>query len=808
MKIGRRRRPAIAVALAVLAVGHVSLAPASGAASGDYAASATPTAGCPTSNTSVELTITNNTDADVSAFVRLDPETDFSTYLDVPAEDSATYDTGGFMAARGTFVIDISATMDGPILETVHASWACGRPIADFGGDGSTDIGVFRPAVGGWYVHGQPTAFFGLGGDLPVPGDYDGDGAAERAVFRPSVGGWYIDGAPTVFFGLDGDIPVPADYDGDGITDVAVFRPSVGGWYIEGQDPVFYGLSTDVPVSGDYDGDGSAEVAIFRPEVGGWFVNGEAPVFHGLATDIPVPGDYDGNGTTDPAVFRGSSGAWLIKDQPTVYLGLFTDPPVPGDYDGDGSTDPAMFRSDTGAWYVDGSGETYHGLSGDIPTPKRPTLQDTWPTVTTTSVPDGEAGSPYLATFEATGGRAPYAWDVSGLPDGLTNELGAVTGNPAAAGTYPLVATVTDAAGRSATAPLELTVAASPLPAACQTGACAELDTEYTVIDVPAERVVDVGVDTNGQLQSISLTGTVHSVGEILAVPDPTGELVSRLGEITTVTPDVGDTTTYAVIERGVSEVYAGTIRTVDATVTEEPTEAPAAMASPFSSSAGGSGCSVSGSGSVTPHLVNTVKPEVDVQWDHQGVHRVQAFVNLEYGFSLEAQLTGTVDCTLNLPGLKAVAPVGPPGVFVIFKAQPSIKVTIDASVGASLNYTVKCFAIFGYNAGTDPLFVCRSPQNNVQVSTEAPRAVAELSGALNASLTLSDVIGLTGEISATLRGTFQPTAQPAGKIDVLGRATLAGCLACFLGSNAITGTIIDKSFGPKTLWGAARLTP
>ena len=49
--------------------------------------------------------------------------------------------------------------------------------------------------------------FFGLPGDVPVPADYDGD--TDRAVWRPGVGGWYVQGQPTAFLGLSGDVPLP-----------------------------------------------------------------------------------------------------------------------------------------------------------------------------------------------------------------------------------------------------------------------------------------------------------------------------------------------------------------------------------------------------------------------------------------------------------------------------------------------------------------------------------------------------------------------------------------------------------------------
>ncbi|MDQ4133144.1 MAG: N-acetylmuramoyl-L-alanine amidase [Actinomycetota bacterium] len=161
-------------------------------------------------------------------------------------------------------------------------------PPADFDGDGDTDVSVFRPTNGYWFVNGGAITQFGTNGDVPVPGDYDGDGDTDIAVFRPTNGYWFVNSGAITQFGASGDIPVPGDYDSDGDTEVAVFRPATGVWFVRGVPAVSWGTSGDNPVPGDYDGDGDTDIAVFRPPTGAWFVRGGSTVSWGAPSDIPL----------------------------------------------------------------------------------------------------------------------------------------------------------------------------------------------------------------------------------------------------------------------------------------------------------------------------------------------------------------------------------------------------------------------------------------------------------------------------------------------------------------------------------------
>ena len=267
----------------------------------------------------------------------------------------------------------------------------------DFDGDLKTDIGIFRPSVGEWWINRSSNgstfaAQFGSATDSIVPGDFTGDGKSDIALWRPSTGEWFVlrseDFSYFAFpFGSAGDVPVPADYDADGKNDAALYRPSTFTWFVRrstdgGTTIQQFGATGDVPVPSDYDGDGKTDITIFRPSNGQWWMNrttaGVLVVTFGNATDKLVQGDYTGDGKSDNALWRPSTGEWFIlRSEDLSYysfpFGVATDVPAPGDYDGDGKFDATVFRPSEAKWYSQRTSAgiliQQFGAAGDRPIP-------------------------------------------------------------------------------------------------------------------------------------------------------------------------------------------------------------------------------------------------------------------------------------------------------------------------------------------------------------------------------------------------------------------------------------------------------
>ncbi len=286
------------------------------------------------------------------------------------------------------------------IVNSFGDSFAVARFIAkvpasfDYDGDGRSDISIFRPSNGQWWLNktteGVNVFQFGTSTDKLVPGDYTGDGKTDVAFWRPSTGEWFVLRSEDLSYfafhwGVSTDIPAPGDFDGDDKMDAAVFRPSTGTWFIKqsaGGIVIFeFGTVGDIPVVADYDGDGRADAAIYRPSVGQWWLKRSAAGIiayaFGTSTDKAVPGEYTGDGKADIAFWRPSDGNWFVlRSENDSYFafpwGVSSDVPAPADFDGDGKTDAAIFRPSSGTWFIQNSagGMSFvqFGTSGDFPT--------------------------------------------------------------------------------------------------------------------------------------------------------------------------------------------------------------------------------------------------------------------------------------------------------------------------------------------------------------------------------------------------------------------------------------------------------
>ncbi len=286
-------------------------------------------------------------------------------------DDSELYFPGenpmyeGVGLVSGTFG---SQTVSGYAFAEFEQTYLDPRWLTDYDGDGTSDLGIFRPESGLWAVRGITRAYFGTAGDTPVPGDYDGDGTTDLGIFRPDTGLWAVRGVTRSYLGQSGDHPQPGDYDGNGTCDLGLFRSASGLWEIPGVTRAYFGGPADAPVSGYYDRTTILRnLGVFRPSAGLWAIRGVTRAYFGSASDTAVPGDYAGDGRWEAGIFRGTSGLWAVRGLTRAYFGGSADSPVPAGYRGDGTDCPGIFRGTSGLWAVRGLTRVYFGSADDLP---------------------------------------------------------------------------------------------------------------------------------------------------------------------------------------------------------------------------------------------------------------------------------------------------------------------------------------------------------------------------------------------------------------------------------------------------------
>ncbi len=218
-------------------------------------------------------------------------------------------------------------------------------------------------------------------------------------------------------------------------------------------------------------------------------------------------GTVDQRGTTRPqgsacdigAVERTSGLITVTASDATLYRGG-TPPTVTASYTGFAGTDTvADLNTPASCGFDESAGTTScHGAADDFYdfsyVPGVLTVLDK-PSITTTTLPDGQVDATYSASLAATGGAAPLTFSLTGgqLPPGLTlHSEGTITGSPTAGGPYQFTITASDANAVTDQQQLTITITAP----ACSTAPFPDVpvdDPNCPAIDWTADRGIATG---------------------------------------------------------------------------------------------------------------------------------------------------------------------------------------------------------------------------------------------------------------------------------------------------------------------------
>lgn len=425
----------------------------------------------------------------------------------------------------------------------------------------------------------------------------------------------------------------------------------------------------------------------------------------------------------------------------------------------------------------------------------------------TTALHDGFAGLRYTQQLVASSGLPPFTWAATGLPAGLSLSAdGVLFGTPATTGASSVSLTVTDARTASSTATLSLSVPQG-LPSGCIGTSCALLTPDGQTVQIPAGDVLRVVRSAStGKVTQVVVTGVTPVAGQVMVVA-PISAIPSGLIAVAdTATAGAGGTTTVTVTPATPAEAYAeGTVNVVGPLIT------PASIAPQTISTLAGAALTCTAGVSSSLHgltVTPSLTPSVAALWQHPvfgggGIYVGSGGLSL-FQFDLDGSVTvnlgvavsGAATCTLTLPAVRAAVPAGDLGA-VILEVVPILTLHVTGRVDVNTSVTLNCGTEYRWDKGQEyRSSYCGKSFTPLQL-TAASGLDATLSGALDASVTLDDIAGITGTITDALHAGYHPASHPTAEIDTKADYELGACLACIWKGSPLkvtiaTGTLFD----------------
>lgn len=440
-------------------------------------------------------------------------------------------------------------------------------------------------------------------------------------------------------------------------------------------------------------------------------------------------------------------------------------------------------------------------------------------TVSTAALPRGVVGLPYLGVLEVAGASGGVTWSSSGLPDGLTLSTdGVINGSPEQVGDFGVVLSARDGGGRAASKTLTISVPTS-VPPECRSARCSTLVPDPNTVAIASDRVLDVARDVEGRVVSVRISGSAPQIGAVAAF-DAGGLLPSGYVAAVTGVTVQGDQS--VVLELQPVDLGAAFN---DIAFSTGPSGGPAALrVEPAAASLSASSfrCTGSvkleaGSTTVAPSFAPSVtalskRPFFGAGGIYLGAGGLDLFhFGLEGSLdaSLDFGVSGATSCTASLPEVVAVAPVGGP-LAVVLRLKPTLTVEVSGAARVRTGARLHCFAnYFWYSSGSsDFTKLCRSSVDPLGLDS-ANGVDATITGAIDASVTISEVAGVTGNVTGQVHAGWGPTRTPKGQIDARVSAELGACLACFWKDSPTRVTVVEGTLFEKVLatYGSAPTT-